>query len=349
MFLDYELPPQLIAQEPCSERDAARLMVLSRAAGSIDHRHVRDLPELLRAHDLLILNDTRVLPARLLGQRARTGGKWEGLFLRQFPDGSWEMMCQTRGKPAAGESIVVATEDNANLLELTLIAKLPDGRWQVKPHSDLPVAALLEKFGHMPLPPYIRKGVDTLADRTRYQTVFGVKEGAVAAPTAGLHFTPELLDRLRQCGVVRAFVTLHVGLGTFQPLQHEDITQHRMHSEWGELPAATATAIQQCRAQGGRVVAVGTTSVRVLETAAQALAVGDREVKPWSGETNLYIYPPYRYRVVDALITNFHLPRTTLLLMVSAFAGSELIQRAYTTAIAESYRFFSYGDAMIIS
>lgn len=354
LFLDYDLPPQLIAQEPCSERDSARLMVVSRAQRFIAHRHVRDLPELLTANDLLILNNTRVLPARLLGQRARTGGKWEGLFLRQLADGAWEMLCQTRGKPAAGETIIIeppqceSQTDEPARLELNLIAKLPDGHWQVQPQSNLPAARLLDQFGHVPLPPYIRKGTATAADRTRYQTVFAEKVGAVAAPTAGLHFTPQLFERLRQRGIAWAFVTLHVGLGTFQPLQNGDVTQHRMHSEWGELPAETAAAIQNCRQSGGRVIAIGTTSVRVLETAGQALTAPHDMIAPWSGATNLYIHPPYRFRLVDALMTNFHLPRTTLLLMVDAFAGSELVRMAYTAAIAENYRFFSYGDAMFL-
>jgi len=345
MFLDYNLPSHLIAQEPSLERDASRLMVVSRTEHAIAHNQFRDLPELLKPHDLLILNNTRVLHARLLGQRARTGGKWEGLFLRQLPDGTWEMLCQTRGKPEPGETIVVPSADASPPLVLTLVARLPEGRWQVRAETSHAAADVLEQFGHVPLPPYIRKGVDNTSDRSRYQTVYAEKHGAVAAPTAGLHFTPELFERLRARQVDWAFVTLHVGLGTFQPLQSGDFTHHRMHQEWGELTAETAAAIQACRVRGGRVIAVGTTSVRVLETVGQACSA---DLQAWRGETDIYIYPPFTFRVVDGLITNFHLPRTTLLLLVSALAGTELIRTAYETAIAQEYRFFSYGDAMLI-
>jgi S-adenosylmethionine:tRNA ribosyltransferase-isomerase len=337
VFFDYELPSDLIAQQPAAERDQARLLVVRRSGGSLKHHLISDLPAVLDAGDLLVLNDTQVLPARLLGRRARTGGKWEGLFLREHPDGVWELMSQTRGCLTEGETIDV----EPGPLRLELIGR--SAHWLARPSEAGSPAELLQRYGHVPLPPYIRKGRAEPGDRDRYQTVYAERPGAVAAPTAGLHFTPHLLERLGQRGIETAVVTLHVGLGTFQPIQAEDFRQHQMHREWGELPAATAEAIAKCRQSGNRVVAVGTTTVRVLETVA---ATG--QLRPWSGETDLYIYPPYRFRAVDALLTNFHLPRSTLLLLVGAFAGVELLRKAYEAAIAERYRFFSYGDAMLI-
>ena len=354
--LDYSLLPELIAQEPIEPRDAARLLVVDRKSASLSHHHFRDLPNLLAPGDLLVLNDTRVLHARLLGYRQSTGGKWEGLFLKTYADGAWEMLCQTRGHLREGETIVVVDPDPAfdrarldqerspnPRLTLTLLVKSTEGRWRVRASQTGSPQAILERYGHVPLPPYIRKGQDREEDRHRYQTVFAEKPGAVAAPTAGLHFTPQLFASLRHCGIGWTFVTLHVGLGTFRPIECEDYTRHAMHAEWGELSATAVEAIQECKTRGGRVVAIGTTAVRVLETAAQS-----SELLPWRGETELFIYPPYRFRVVDALVTNFHLPRTTLLLLVGAFAGVELLQQAYAVAIAERYRFFSYGDAMLI-
>jgi S-adenosylmethionine:tRNA ribosyltransferase-isomerase len=261
------------------------------------------------------------------------------LFLRELADGSWELLCQTRGRLTAGEVIQV----EPGPLSLILESKSAEGSWLARPKEPGNTLELLERHGQIPLPPYIRKGRATAGDHERYQTVFARRAGAVAAPTAGLHFTPELLERLERRGIGRTFVTLHVGLGTFQPIQVEDFAQHRMHSEWGELSDAAAASIRACRARGGRVVAVGTTSVRVLETVAAS-----GTIRPWCGETELFIYPPYQFSVVDALITNFHLPRTSLLLLVSAFGGVDLIQRAYMTAIEEKYRFYSYGDAMLI-
>jgi S-adenosylmethionine:tRNA ribosyltransferase-isomerase len=339
-WFEYALPAYLIAQEPCTDRDQARLLTVNRSFSRIEHHIFHELPDLLTAGDLVILNDTKVLPARLLGRRARTGGKWEGLFLLQHPDGSWEMLCQTRGRLSEDETIQV----EPGPLTLRLLSKTAEGHWLAQPSEAGSPAALLERYGQMPLPPYIRKGRAVAADRERYQTVFADRAGAVAAPTAGLHFTPQLFERLEQRGIGRAFVTLHVGLGTFQPIQVEDFTHHRMHREWGELPAATAEAITTCRARGGRVVAVGTTSIRVLESVA---ATGP--IRPWSGDTELFIYPPYRFRAVDALVTNFHLPRSTLLLLVGAFAGVDLTRAAYKTAIEQEYRFYSYGDAMLIT
>jgi S-adenosylmethionine:tRNA ribosyltransferase-isomerase len=347
---DYDLPPELIAQQPCEPRDHARLLVAGRRDRSLRHHRFFELPDLLHPGDLLVLNDTRVLPARLLGKRARTGGKWEGLFLRQLPinperqrgDGNdlWEMLCQTRG--TLTESEVIEVEPGALCLEM--VKRLPGGRWQVKPLMLGSPVELLERFGHVPLPPYIRKGTPTNADRRRYQTIYAKTAGAVAAPTAGLHFTENVFAALKERDIAWTSVTLHVGLGTFQPIQVDDYTQHPMHPEWGELSQAAVQAIQACKARGGRVVGVGTTSVRVLETA----GLKGKTLESWSGETALFIHPAFDFKVVDALITNFHLPRTTLLLLVATFAGVDLARQIYETAIAERYRFYSYGDAMLI-
>jgi S-adenosylmethionine:tRNA ribosyltransferase-isomerase len=335
---DYDLPQELIAQEALPQRDQARLLVLRRRAGTLAHQHVFDLPALLEPGDLLVFNDTRVLPARLVGRRARTQGRWEGLFVREHPEGTWELLCQTRGRLVIGETLLVAEGG----LRLVLVGKTPEGRWLARPSPAGSPAELLGAFGQVPLPPYIRKGRAAEPDRERYQTVFARRPGAVAAPTAGLHFTPALLEELGRKGIRQAFVTLHVGPGTFRPVQVEDVRQHHMEPEWAELPSATAEAIAQTRARGKRVVAVGTTSVRVLETAGR-LGAG-----PWSGLTDLTIVPPYDFRVVDALLTNFHLPRSSLLLLVTAFAGLDAVRAAYATAVEQRYRFYSYGDAMLI-
>ena len=339
IFLDYSLPAHLIAQEPCPQRDQARLLVVRRQDASLSHHRFRDLSDLLVPGDLLILNDTRVLPARLLGRRNRTGGKSEGLFLRQLDNGAWEMLGQARGRLIPGEIIAI----EAGPLELRFLGRTSQGHWLMQPLQPGSPAELLQRHGHIPLPTYIRKGQDLPEDRDRYQTVYARHAGAVAAPTAGLHFTPPLFERLKEHGIAWAFVTLDVGPGTFQPIQVDDIRKHRMHSEWSSLPETTVQAIAACRARGGRIVAVGTTAVRVLESVA---SIGP--LRPWNGETDLFIYPPYKFRVVDALITNFHLPNTTLLLLAGAFAGVELLEKAYKTAIEVEYRFYSYGDAMLI-
>jgi S-adenosylmethionine:tRNA ribosyltransferase-isomerase len=337
--LHFDLPSHLIAQHPSDRRDQSRLLVVRRHEGTLAHHRFADLPGLLAAGDLLVLNDTQVLPARLLGQRERTSGKWEGLFLRECGDGSWELLCQTRGRLHQGEWIAITPGP----LRLHLEQKRAGGLWQARPSEPGSAADLLQRHGQVPLPPYIRKGRAEAADRERYQTVYARQPGAVAAPTAGLHFTPEVFDELRRRGIHWSHVTLHVGWGTFQPLSTEHFQEHPIHSEWGELPEETVQAVAECRARGGRIVAVGTTAVRVLETVAAA-----GPLRPWSGDTNLYIYPPFAFRVVDALVTNFHLPQTTLLLLAGAFAGADLLQRAYETAIAAGYRFYSYGDAMLI-
>lgn len=337
--LDFDLPSHLIAQEPCEPRDQARLLVVRRETDTLGHHHFFELPDLLRPGDLLILNDTRVLHARLLGKRKTTGGKWEGLFLRRHDDGVWEMLCQTRGRLNEGETVVI----EPGPFELTLLQKTPEGRWLASPSEDGQPPDLLAKHGQVPLPPYIRKGQARPEDAQRYQTVFARQAGAVAAPTAGLHFTPAVFERLKERGIDWRFLTLHVGLGTFQPIQADDYTSHQMHQEWGRLPAETVAAIHTAKSRGGRIVAVGTTAVRVLEAVAYT-----GELRPWEGETSLFIHAPYRFRAVDALLTNFHLPHTTLLLLAAAFAGTELLERAYHEAIAHAYRFFSYGDAMLI-
>ena len=338
-FFDYDLPADLIAQQPPAQRGESRLLALNRATGEMSHRHFRALPELLRPGDLLILNDTRVLPARLVGRRENSGGQWQGLFLAEHPGGLWEMMCQTRRKPRPGEFIQI----EPGPLRLELIEKTPSAIWLVRPDRPGSLVELLTAHGRMPIPHYIRKGLADDDDEQRYQTVFARQPGAIAAPTAGLHFTTDLFERLKDRSIEWAYLTLHVGIGTFLPIRTEDYRQHVMHREWGELPAATVESIQACRARAGRVVAVGTTSVRVLETVA---ATGP--IRPWSGQTDLFIYHPFEFRAVNALITNFHLPRSTLLLLVGAFAGADRLRAAYAAAVEREYRFYSYGDAMYI-
>lgn len=336
-FFDYELPEHLIAQHPAARRDEARLMVLRRSAGSIAHHVFRDLPELLAPGDLVVLNDTKVLPARLVGRREETGGKWEGLFLGES-GGLWEMLAHYGGHPGNGTVFVTDTG-----LRLTLRGRTPDHHWLMEPDPSGPPAELLARYGHVPLPPYIRKGRDTPEDRDRYQTVYAERPGSVAAPTAGLHFTPEIFERLTARGIGTARVTLHVGLGTFAPIKTEDPAQHVMHREWCEVTPETVATVTAAKARGGRVVAVGTTTTRTLETAARS-----GTLQPFCGETDLYIRPGFPFQVLDGLITNFHLPRTTLLLLVGAFAGDDLLRAAYQEAVARQYRFYSYGDAMLI-
>jgi S-adenosylmethionine:tRNA ribosyltransferase-isomerase len=341
------LPPHLIAQEPCAERDQSRLLVLRRGGEVLGHHPFRALPQLLEPGDLLVLNDTRVLPARLIGRRARTEGKWEALFLRALPEGTWELLCQTRGRLIVGETLLVDPSEGEGTqtpLRLCLVGKTPSGRWLAQPEESGSATELLARYGRVPLPPYVRKGRAAARDRERYQTIYADHAGAVAAPTAGLHFTPALFEQLRERGIERAFVTLHVGPGTFQPVQVEDVAEHRMQSEWCELPAATAQAINDCKSRGRRVVAVGTTVVRTLET---VTSLG-MPWAPWSGDTDLTIRPPFTFRAVDALVTNFHLPRSSLLLLVGAFTGLDSLRAAYRTAVEREYRFYSYGDAMLI-
>ncbi len=337
MHFDYALPEHLIAQHPAARRDESRLLVVRRDTATIEHRTFRDLPNLLAPGDLLVLNDTKVLPARLVGRRESTGGKWEALFLRES-GGLWEMLAQTRSYPEVGAAFVTDTG-----LRLTLRGRTDDRHWLMEPAESGTPAEVLARFGHIPLPPYIRKGHAADADEERYQTVYAEHVGSVAAPTAGLHFTPELFDRLAARGIGTAKVTLHVGLGTFAPVKVDDPAKHVIHREWCEVTQPTVDTILEAKARGGRVVAVGTTTTRTLESAARPDGL-----KPFHGETGLYIRPPFEFRAVDAIITNFHLPRTTLLLLVGAFAGEELLWAAYIEAIAREYRFYSYGDAMLV-
>lgn len=349
-WFDYDLPSELVAQDPLRNRVDARLMIVDRRRGTIDHAHVRDLPELLRATDRLVLNDTKVIPAQLRGQRIETGGRWQGLFLGVFADGEWKLVCKTRGHLRAPEPIALLDRDGRPAARLWLVERLDDGQWRARLDEPQDALTLLERIGRVPLPPYIRGGAMVDADVERYQTVFARRPGAVAAPTAGLHFTPELLSEIGRRGVELSAITLHVGMGTFRPIAVEDPAEHPMHAEWADVSDAAAREVNHTREAGGRIVAVGTTVVRTLETvAAERAERGEPGVAgPWTGETRLFIRPPYEFRAVDALITNFHFPRTTLLLLVQAFGGSALIRQAYAEAVAEQYRFYSYGDAMLI-
>jgi S-adenosylmethionine:tRNA ribosyltransferase-isomerase len=343
---DYDLPPELIAQEAIACRTAARLLHLRRADGAIMHRHVRDLPALLRAGDLVIANDTRVVPARLVGRRAATGGVWEGLFLQEETAGTWRILAHTRGRPQPGERIVLVDRDGLDAATLELVDRGSGGTWIVRPDTVAPFAAVLERVGRVPLPGYIRGGRERAGDADRYQTVFARESGSAAAPTAGLHFTEELLAALADRGIGRAEVTLHVGLDTFRPITADRIDDHPMHKEWCVCPEETVAAIVETKARGGRVVAIGTTAVRTLETAAARSPSGT--LSAWRGPTDLFIKPGFSFRVVDCLLTNFHMPRTTLMVLVSAFASHGLIRRGYEEAVRERYRFLSYGDAMLI-
>ena len=342
---DFALPPDLIAQMPAKQRDAARLFVVYRASGIFEHRHFAELPTLLHAGDLLVLNDTRVLPTRLFGHKP-SGGKIELLLLEELASGEWESLLRTGSKrPQPGTELSLA--DGA--AHATLLTTGEQGRVTLRITSQMPILDLLERYGLPPLPPYIQRSVtsdqQSTEDRQRYQTVFARAPGAVAAPTAGLHFTPELFKTLETRDIHRVFITLHVGLGTFRPVTAARAEDHHMEAERYTVLEETASRITATRRAGGRIIAVGSTSTRTLETIA---AEHDGQIVAASGRTNIFILPPYHFRAVDALITNFHVPRSTLLMMVSAFADRDLILRAYAEAIRERYRFYSYGDAMLI-
>lgn len=348
---DYDLPKRLIAQQPLPRRSDARLLVVDRQQQSFSHLYVRDLPGLLSANDCLVINDSRVVPARLVGYRTNTGGHWEGLFLSADDRGQWRVLGKARGHLAADETITLVNSLVRDEFRLRLLSKEPEGVWLVRPEPMRPEPAaatwqLLERVGRVPLPHYIRSGEMVESDLARYQTVYADQPGSVAAPTAGLHFTPELLQAVERRGVTVARVTLHVGMGTFRPISAERLEEHVMHREWASVAAEACDAINRCGASGGRVVAVGTTAMRTLESA--TLTATETALYPWSGETGLFIRPGYQFKAVDALMTNFHLPRSTLLVLVRTFGGDELIKRAYDEAIREEYRFFSYGDAMLI-
>ncbi|MEO1528006.1 MAG: tRNA preQ1(34) S-adenosylmethionine ribosyltransferase-isomerase QueA [Planctomycetota bacterium] len=352
---DYELPRERIAQDPLANRSDARLMVVNRRSGEIQHHYVRDLPDLLRAEDVLVLNDSRVIAARLVGFRTRTRGRWQGLFLREDTEaGVWEVLTKTRGTLVEGETITIEDRNGLPGMRLQVVSRTEEGHllvFPLAPEEDLGEtdgferpADWLDRYGRIPIPPYIRDGRMVDADVENYQTVFAKAPGSVAAPTAGLHFTPQLLRQITDDGTETASVTLHVGLGTFRPVSTERLDDHKMHTEWGQITAENAAVVKEKR-RGGRCVAVGTTAVRVLESAAQQLG----QLDAWTGLTDLFIRPPYEFQVVDALMTNFHLPKSTLLMLVSAMAGRELTLEAYAKAVESEYRFFSYGDAMLIA
>jgi len=338
-LFDYHLPPELIAQEPAPERPDSRMLLLPRRDGAPQDRAFRDLPEYLRPGDCLVLNDTRVIPARLIGQRP-TGGQAEVLLLRELQSGVWRALVRPGARMRVGATAIFG--DGELLVEVLEMGA--EGERVVRLDHDGPLEAVLERLGQMPLPPYIRRPEARAADKERYQTVYAQRAGAAAAPTAGLHFDELTLQQVRALGVDVAYVTLHVGLGTFKHVTASRVEEHQMHEEWCEIGPGALQAVTRCRSGGGRVIAVGTTSVRTLESRAD----GDGSLRGGAGMTNLFITPGYEFRVVDGLLTNFHLPRSTLLMMVSAFAGRERVLSAYHHAAAQQYRFYSYGDCMLI-
>lgn len=336
---DFELPADRIAQFPAQRREESRLLVVDRETGELRDRRFADIVELFGPDDVLVVNETRVFPARLRGQR-RGGGKAEALLLHPVAgcENVWEALVRPGGKLGVGKSIDISPE-----LSLEVVKVLESGNRAVRVRTALPLEEALERYGEVPLPPYVTREV-TDVDRERYQTVYARERGSVAAPTAGLHFTPELLARLEAQGVAIARIVLHVGVGTFRPVEVDDPSQHRMHSEWYDVPTAAADLINERRGRGGRVWAVGTTAVRTLESVASEFG----EVAPGQGWTDIFIRPPYRFRVIDNLITNFHLPRSTLMMLVASLAGMELTMKSYRHAIDAGYRFYSYGDAMAV-
>ena len=333
----FDLPEELIAQTPIEKRDASRLLCLDKHSGEIAHRHFYELPELLREGDCLVLNNSRVLPARLIGARP-TGGAVELVLLRDLGDNRWECLSRPGRKTKPGQRLLFGEGELQAVVEETAAG----GNRIVRFEYEGIFLEVLERLGRMPLPPYIR---EELKDQERYQTVYSKELGSAAAPTAGLHFTQELLETIRSKGVQTAFVTLHVGLGTFRPVKEEEIENHEMHSEFCIIPPETAEIVNETRKNGGRIISVGTTSCRTLESFAKE----DGSLEPSSGWTDIFIYPGYRFKCIDALITNFHLPESTLIMLVSALAGREHVLNAYKIAVSERYRFFSFGDAMFIS
>lgn len=332
----YDLPEELIAQTPLQKRDASRLLVLDKQTGQIEHRHFYDIVDYLEPGDCLVMNDSRVLPARLLGHRP-TGGAVEVLLLRDLGDKKWECLCKPGRKMQEGQQVVFGDGE----LTATVAQVMADGNRVVEFHYEGIFLEVLERLGKMPLPPYIK---EELQDQERYQTVYSREVGSAAAPTAGLHFTEELLEKIREKGVREAFVTLHVGLGTFRPVKTEEVTDHHMHSELCMMTRETADTLNETRKSGGRIICVGTTSCRTLES----LVGEDGLFAAGSRWTDIFIYPGYQFKAMDALITNFHLPESTLVMLVSAFAGREKVLRAYEEAVKERYRFFSFGDAMFL-
>ncbi len=335
---DYHLPPSLIAQYPSPERGETSLMILHRQTGVIDHRAFRDVTKYLRPGDLLVMNNTRVLPARLIGKK-ETGGRIEMLIIPSWngTNGEWKALIKSAGKMKQRARIRFEPEYQGDIEEVK------DGKGRVTFSYQGEVTDLLQKIGHIPLPPYIKRGDEPL-DRERYQTVFAERDGSIAAPTAGLHFTQALLQSLRENGVRTAMITLHIGIGTFTPVKARDIEDHAMESEWIEITEEAAGEINATKARGGKVISVGTTTTRALESYSD----GNGGVKSGKGMSSLFIYPPYRFRVIDGLVTNFHLPKSTLIMLASALAGKDLLMRAYQEAVHRQYRFYSYGDAMLI-
>lgn len=337
----FELPDALIARYPQAERSASRLLCMDRQSGALDHRVFRDLAEQLQAGDLLVFNNTKVIPARLFGQKA-SGGKVEVLVERILDEQRFLAHVRASKSPKPGTELLL--ENDARVVMQGRKGEL----FELELQGDEQVLSMLERLGHMPLPPYIDRP-DSEEDKARYQTVYHQKPGAVAAPTAGLHFDQPLLDTLKEKGVQFAFITLHVGAGTFQPVRVEDVTTHQMHAEYIEVDQAVVDAVNACKARGNKVIAVGTTSVRALESTAQYALSQQQPLAPFQGDTQIFIYPGYQFQLVDALITNFHLPESTLIMLVSAFSARDHVMHAYQTAVAEQYRFYSYGDAMFIS
>ncbi|HIY38016.1 MAG TPA: tRNA preQ1(34) S-adenosylmethionine ribosyltransferase-isomerase QueA [Candidatus Agathobaculum merdigallinarum] len=333
----FDLPERLIAQHPLEQRDSSRLMVLDRADGSVTHRHFRDLLEYVRPGDCIVFNNSRVIPARLMGHAVGRTTPIEVLLLTDRGEGLWECLTRPGRKTREGTELTFGD----GLLTATVEKVQPDGNRLIRFHYEGIFLEILDKLGTMPLPPYIKEKLD---DPERYQTVYSKTPGSAAAPTAGLHFTKELLAELEQKGVKLAFVTLHVGLGTFRPVKEEEITDHVMHSEYYIMDEETAAQINQTRDEGGKIWAVGTTACRTLET----IADENGRVRPQSGWTDIFIYPGYRFKAVDHLVTNFHLPESTLMMLISAFATREIVMDAYQQAIDEEYRFFSFGDSMLL-
>lgn len=332
----YELPEELIAQTPVEPRNSSRLMVLPRNGGKIEHKHFYDLPEFLKPGDCLVLNNTRVLPARLYGTREDTGAVVEFVLLRQHGNKLWECLAGPGKKAKTGYKFKFSDKLTATVTDV-----LEDGNRMIEFACEGDFFAVLDEVGQMPLPPYIK---EKLKDKERYQTVYSKDAGSAAAPTAGLHFTKEMLESIKAMGVNIAYVTLHVGLGTFRPVKVEDVTQHKMHTEHYYIPEEAAKTINETRKNGGRVICVGTTSCRTVESCAKKYG----EIKECSADTDIFIYPGFEFKCMDGLITNFHLPESTLIMLVSAFAGYDNVMNAYNTAVKERYRFFSFGDAMLI-
>ena len=332
----YDLPEELIAQTPVEPRNSSRLMVLPRNGGEIKHKHFYNLPEFLKPGDCLVLNNTRVLPARLYGTREDTGAVVEFVLLRQHGNKLWECLAGPGKKAKTGYKFRFSDKLTATVTDV-----LEDGNRMIEFACEGDFFAVLDEVGQMPLPPYIK---EKLKDKERYQTVYSKDAGSAAAPTAGLHFTKEMLESIKAMGVNIAYVTLHVGLGTFRPVKVEDVTQHKMHTEHYYIPEEAAKTINETRKNGGRVICVGTTSCRTVESCAKKYG----EIKECSGDTDIFIYPGFEFRCMDGLITNFHLPESTLIMLVSAFAGYDNVMNAYNTAVKERYRFFSFGDALLI-